>query len=167
MPLRKSTSEIGHAPLKSQFEPILRTMSNHCFGCGRANPHGMGLVFYREGPPDRALCRFRLSRRYEGPPRHAHGGIIATLLDEAMGKANKLADVVAMTRTMEVDYLRPVPLYTPLLLRAWGTKREGRKHWIAAEITNEDGDVLAVGRGLFLAVDRDRVLKALKISSKK
>jgi hypothetical protein len=103
----KSTSEIGHTPLKSQFEPILRTMRNHRFGCGRANPHGMGLVFYREGPPDRAICRFKLSRRYEGPPRHAHGGVIATLLDEAMGKANKLADVVAMTRTME--YARGAP----------------------------------------------------------
>jgi acyl-coenzyme A thioesterase PaaI-like protein len=163
---RKSPSEIGHAPLRSQFEPILRTMSNHCFGCGRANPHGMGLVFYREGPPDRAVCRFKLSRRYEGPPRHAHGGVIATLLDEAMGKCNKLADVVAMTRTMEVDYLRLVPLRTSLLVRAWSTKRQGRKHWVAGEITTEDGQVLARGHGFFLGVDREFALKALKLDLK-
>jgi uncharacterized protein (TIGR00369 family) len=167
MPQKKPLAESGHIPLSSQFEPILRPLTNHCFGCGVANKQSMKLVFYSEGVDDRVICRFKLSRRYEGPPRHAHGGVIATLLDEAMGKANKLANVVAMTRTMEVEYLRPVPLYTSLLVRAWGTKRDGRKHWVAGEVTTESGDVLAQGRGFFLAVDRERVLKALKISSTK
>ncbi len=41
------------------------------------------------------VCRFRLDERYTGPPGHCHGGIIATILDEAMGKVNKLRQVIA------------------------------------------------------------------------
>jgi len=37
-------------------------------------------------------CRFRLGKRYTGPPGHCHGGIIATILDDAMSKLNKLRD---------------------------------------------------------------------------
>jgi uncharacterized protein (TIGR00369 family) len=157
-PGRKSAA--GHAPLSSQFEAMLPARTNHCFGCGPANREGLRLRFFSEGVDDRAICKVNMPKRYEGPPGHLHGGIIATLLDEAMGKANKLAGVVAMTRTMEVEYLRPVPLKTPLLLEGWGVKREGRKHWNAAEIRTEDGKVLARSTGLFIAIDTARALAA-------
>jgi uncharacterized protein (TIGR00369 family) len=54
-----------------------------------------------------------LDKRYTGPPGHCHGGIIATILDDAMGKVNKLRHVVALTREMTVEYLKPVPLNNP------------------------------------------------------
>jgi len=47
--------------------------------------------------------------RFEGPSRYVHGGIIATLLDEAMSKAVRASGRTSMTRQMEIDYLRPVP----------------------------------------------------------
>ena len=53
---------------------------------------------------------------HEGPPGHIHGGIVAALLDEAMSKLNRPLNVLAMTRHMEIDYLRPAPLYQPLVL---------------------------------------------------
>ncbi len=151
----------GHAPLSSKFEAMLPPRTNRCFGCGPANRDGLRLKFFSEGIDDRAICTVKMPQRYEGPPGHLHGGIIATLLDEAMGKANKLAGVVAMTRTMEIEYLRPVPLKVPLTLEGWGVKREGRKHWNAAEIRAEDGEVLARSTGLFIAIDTERALAAL------
>ncbi len=154
----------GHGLPKS-YLIMLPARSNHCFGCGPSNRDGLRLRFYDEGLGDRAICRVSVPKRFEGPPGHVHGGIIATLLDEAMGKANKLAGVVAMTRTMEIDYLRPVPLQTPLLLEGWGTRREGRKHWNAAEIRRESGEVLARGTGLFIAIDAERMLAALAAQS--
>jgi uncharacterized protein (TIGR00369 family) len=154
-------SAAGHAPLSSQFSAILPARTNHCFGCGPANREGLRLKFFAEGVEDRAICKVQVPQRYEGPPGHVHGGIIATLLDEAMGKANKLAGVVAMTRTMEVEYLRPVPLRRTLVVEGWGIKRDGRKHWNAAEIRSEDGEVLARSTGLFIAIDTARALEAL------
>src|SRR6516164_6164241 len=87
---------------------------NHCFGCGPDNPEGMRLKFSVGDDGKSFVCRFKLSQRYVGPPGHAHGGIIATILDEAMGKVNKLRHVVALTREIKVEYRKPVPLYQPL-----------------------------------------------------
>jgi uncharacterized protein (TIGR00369 family) len=157
----RARSAAGHAPLASQFSALLPARTNHCFGCGPANREGLRLKFFATGVDDRAVCNVQVPQRYEGPPGHVHGGIIATLLDEAMGKANKLAGIVAMTRTMEVEYLKPVPLKRTLVVEGWGVKRDGRKHWNAAEIRSQDGEVLARSTGLFIAVDSARALEAL------
>src|SRR5438045_7317317 len=113
----------------------------------------MRLKFFFDEGKRLTWCRFRLDRRYQGPPGHAHGGIIATILDEAMGKVNKLRSVIALTRNMEVEYLKPVPLGKPLIVEGWEMRVRGRRHTNAAEIRNEKGDVLARSKGLFIAID--------------
>ena len=80
-------------------------------------------------------------------------GIIATLLDEAMGKVNKLRHVVALTKQITVDYLKPVPLNKPLRVESREVKVRGREHINMAEIVNQKGEVLARGQGLFIAID--------------
>jgi uncharacterized protein (TIGR00369 family) len=146
----------GHAP-PSQPKP----RKNHCFACGKDNPDGMHLKFYLDEETRQAICNFRLSRRYQGPPGHAHGGIIATILDEAMGKVNKLHKVVALTKAMEIEYLKPVPLGRNLT--AIGREREtiGRRHVNTAEIDNDKGEILARSTGTFVAVDA-RILERLQ-----
>ena len=62
------------------------THRNFCFACGKDNPHGMHLKFFLDDDGRHFVCRFRLSDRFWGPPKHAHGGIIATILDEAMAR---------------------------------------------------------------------------------
>ncbi len=126
---------------------------NFCFGCGKDNAEGLRLKFHLDGEGKRFIARFRLSRRFTGPPAHAHGGVIAAILDEAMGKVNKLRSVVAMTQEMRVQYLRPVPLHRTLLAEAWEISVHGRQHINAAEIKNEQGEVLARSTGTFVAVD--------------
>jgi uncharacterized protein (TIGR00369 family) len=101
----------------------------------------------------RFVCDFRLTRKFTGPPAHAHGGVIATILDEAMGKVNKLRHVVAMTRSMEVEYLKPVPLGKPITVEGYELRVHGRKHTNVAEIRNAQGELLARSTGLFIAID--------------
>ena len=103
------------------------------------------------------VCRFRLSKRYTGPPGHAHGGIIATILDEAMGKVNKLRHVVALTSRIEIHYLKPVPLYQPLRVEGREESVHGRQHLNLGEILNEKGEVLARSRGIFIAIDPEKM----------
>jgi len=140
--------------------PLKHGSLHHCFGCGEENRSGLHLKFYVD-EARQVLCRARLPKRFEGPPGHVHGGIIATMLDEAMSKANRAHDVVAMTRQMEVEYLRPVPLLQPLTLIGRRVSHDGRKHFCEAEIVNEKGTVLARGKAMFIAVDR-RILKLLR-----
>jgi acyl-coenzyme A thioesterase PaaI-like protein len=136
--------------------PTIDERANHCFGCGPANPQGLHLVFStdttdREHPT--ATTSVQLDRHHEGPPGYLHGGLVATLLDEAMSKLNRPLNVLAMTRHMEVDYLRPVPLYKPLIVTSRHLRREGRKLFHLAEIKLPTGAVLARGHGLFIAID--------------
>ncbi|HWX53705.1 MAG TPA: PaaI family thioesterase [Verrucomicrobiae bacterium] len=130
-----------------------KTMRNHCFVCGPDNAAGMHLKFYLDESARRAICKFKLTQRYQGPPGHAHGGIIAAILDEAMGKVNKLSSVIALTKRMDIEYLKPVPLRKPLIVTGHAQGVEGRKHTNIAEITDEQGAVLARGSGIFIAID--------------
>jgi len=143
----KKTSGSGHST------HIIRPHKNFCFVCGKDNPDSMGLRFNYDEERDCFVCHFRLGKRYTGPPGHSHGGIIATILDEAMGKVNKLRNVIAVTSEMTINYLKPVPLYKPLRVESREETVEGRKHINVAEILDKKGEVLARGRALFIAID--------------
>ena len=142
----------------------VQLQKNQCFACGTNNPGGMRMKFVYDEERDRFLCRFRLGKRYTGPPGHCHGGIIATILDEAMGKVNKRRHVVALTSEITVNYLKPVPLHTSLRVESFELEVKGRKHVNAAEIYNEKDEVLARGRGLFIAVDPERLKHKFRLS---
>lgn len=136
----------GHVDTAKYKAPL-----NHCFACGKDNREGMRLKFYFD--QERAVCNVKLTRRYQGPPGHAHGGIIATILDEAMGKVNKLRSVVALTKSMTVEYLKPVPLGEQITVTGHEQQVVGREHTNVAQITNSAGEVLARSTGIFVAVD--------------
>jgi uncharacterized protein (TIGR00369 family) len=135
----------------------VRLQKNYCFACGKNNPNGMRLKFVYDEDQNCFVCRFRLSKTYTGPPGHAHGGVIATILDEAMGKVNKLRHVVALTSEITVKYLKPVPLNHPLRVESREVRVRGRRHINMAAILNKNGEVLASSRGLFIAIDPHRM----------
>jgi acyl-coenzyme A thioesterase PaaI-like protein len=142
--------------------PLAHGMQNACFGCGDDNDAGLHLKFFVDDE-DRVLCRLRLAAQFQGPPGHAHGGIIATLLDEAMSKANRRRNIVAMTRHMSIDYRRPVPLESDLVIEGWSEKdaasASGRKHQCSAEIRDASGAVLASATGIFVEVTAEALLR--------
>ncbi len=113
----------------------------------------MRLKFTLDDAERKFVARLRLPRRFQGPPGHAHGGIIATVLDEAMGKVNRLRGVVALTSEMQVHYLKPVPLDKPLVAQGWEIRKRGRKLVHAAELRNLQGQVLARSQGTFIIID--------------
>jgi uncharacterized protein (TIGR00369 family) len=135
----------------------VRMQKNYCFGCGKDNPDGMRLKFSYDEKLGGFVCRFRLTARFSGPPGHAHGGIIATILDEAMGKVNKLRQVIALTSQMTVNYLKPVPLNQSLRVESRELRVSGRKHVNIAEILNTKGEILARGKALFIAIDPQKM----------
>ncbi len=145
--MAKRTSTRGHSTTYVDLQ------KNYCFGCGTANPDGMRLRFTYDEERHCFVCRFRLGKRYTGPPAHCHGGIIATILDEAMGKVNKLRHVVALTSEITVNYRKPVPLNKPLRVESREVEVKGRKHINMAEILNDKDEVLARSQGVFIAID--------------
>ncbi len=130
---------------------------NFCFVCGPDNPEGMRLEFTLDEERQTFVCHFQLDKRYTGPPGHSHGGIIATILDEAMGKVNKLRHVIAVTKEMTVEYLKPVPLEESLRVEAKEVAVHGRQHVNMAEILNDKNEVLARSKGVFIAIDPEKM----------
>ena len=131
--------------------PLAHAAQNRCFGCGQANPTGLHLEFLL-AEDSSVVCLAVVPDTFEGPQGYLHGGIIATLLDETMSKSVRARGFTAMTRQMEVDYLRPVPSSTPIRLEGHVTRNEGRKHWTEARILDAERTVLAIGKGLFIEV---------------
>lgn len=119
----------------------------------------MHLHFTLDSERITSTCHFRLSQRYAGPPGYCHGGIIATILDDAMSKLNKIHDVIAATSTMTVDYLKPVPLRSRLRVQSREISKRGRRLTRLAEISDEEGTVLARSRGVFVIIDPERVFR--------
>ncbi len=95
-----------------------------CFVCGQHNPFGLHLIFRIE---DNAIVSdFQPREEHQGFPGVIHGGIVAAVLDEALGRTSVLAQQPEWTMTgrLEIRYRRYVP-YGPLLrVRATlGTER--------------------------------------------
>jgi len=147
------SSATGHG---SKKHPVKK---NLCFACGKDNPQGMHLKFALDPERNHFVSHFKLSKRYTGPPGHCHGGIIATILDDAMSKLNKLRDLVAATSRMTVEYLKPVPLHRPLRVESREISKRGRNLTRVAEILDEKGTVLARSRGVFVIIDPARVFR--------
>lgn len=135
----------------------LKLPRNTCFVCGPDNPDGMRLTFTLDEERNTFICYFNLGDRYTGPPGHCHGGIIASILDDAMGKVNKLRHVIALTKEMTVEYLKPVPLHQPLRVESREVSVHGHQHINCAEILNEKNEVLARSKGTFIAIDPERM----------
>ena len=119
----------------------------------------MHLKFSADPTGKKYICDFRLGKRYTGPPGHCHGGIIATILDDAMSKLNKLRETPAATARMTVEYLRPVPLHKPLHVESHEISKRGRRLTRIAEISDAHGTVLARSRGIFVLLDPDHAFR--------
>jgi uncharacterized protein (TIGR00369 family) len=136
-----------------------RRPSRFCYGCGVENPRGLHLHFdLRDGV---ASARFVGHMDHQGYPGHLHGGVVAALLDEAMGWAVYAQGTLAMTARINVRFRQPVPLETPLTVRAETMRDRGRALEMRSEIRDPSGQVLAESEGVFMRVS-GRVAERLR-----
>ena len=138
------------SPLEN-LTPLPSSAQNRCFGCGLQNPVGLQLKFLAT-ETGAAVAFVTLSDCYEGPVGYLHGGILATLLDEVMSKSIRATGVAGVTRSLEIEYLRPVPSNSSIRLEAHLDRREGRKFFTRGKILSADGTTLATGKALFIEV---------------
>ncbi len=115
-----------------------------CFACGLENPDGLRLVWHVEGQT--MTTQFIPPPKYQGWKGIVHGGILATLLDEAM---TRLAGIIfggAVTAEMTVRYVAPARIGE--LLNVVGEIVKGsRIIEMKASITNEAGTLIAHATG--------------------
>ena len=111
-----------------------------------------------ESAAGRVTGEVTLGKAYEGPPGLVHGGFTATVLDHALARAARSAGHGGLTASLAVRYRRPVPLGTPLLLRAQLGTTEGRRATATATLcaAADPDTVLAEGEAVLIALRPER-----------
>ncbi|MEV7611438.1 PaaI family thioesterase [Streptomyces sp. NPDC089799] len=152
------------APVRHPDAPapgeLLGAHYEHCFGCGAGQAHGLHLEA-RAGDGVSVTAEFTVRTAHQGAPGLAHGGVLATALDETLGSLNWLLRVIAVTGRLETDYLLPVPVDTVLHLSAEVTAVAGRKIYSRAvgRIGGPEGPVAVRAEALFIEVKVDHFIE--------
>ncbi|OQR62943.1 thioesterase [Streptomyces maremycinicus] len=132
---------------------LLGAHYEHCFGCGGEQTHGLHLEA-RAGEGVTVTAEFTVQPAQQGAPGLAHGGVLATALDETLGSLNWLLRTIAVTGRLETDFVRPVPVGTTLYLEAEVTAVAGRKIYssVTGRIGGPGGPLAVRADALFIEV---------------
>jgi uncharacterized protein (TIGR00369 family) len=112
-----------------------------CFGCGRNNPIGLKLKFKRDG--DTVRTEFTPERFHQGWPGLLHGGILGTLLDEAMSNVAYATGNTCLTASINVRIHQPIKVEVPLVITARITRQGKKLIETEGRVCLEDGTVVA------------------------
>lgn len=138
-----------------QDDPLAAVRADHgCFGCGSENSIGLRLRFSSQS--DGVSARFVPSIEHQGFDGVVHGGIICTVLDEAMAWATAAAGQWAMTGEMRTRFRRPLRAGDETTVRGSITSQRGRVIYTEAELRDEDGATIATATGTFIRVNAEQ-----------
>lgn len=132
------------------------TIDHNCFGCGDLNRNGLRLRF-RPLPDGGVWASFTPAASHEGYMGMAHGGILSTVLDEAMSWAVTYHGDLGVTARLSLTFRMPARLNTDLRALAWVTARRARTIDTRAELRDADtGSLVAEAEGRFVRVSREQ-----------
>jgi acyl-coenzyme A thioesterase PaaI-like protein len=126
-----------------------------CFACGTLNAHGLHLVLHVAG--DTCWTELTLGADFQGWEGIAHGGIVATILDEVMGWALASTDAWGYTAKMSIEYRRPVPVGARIRGEGRLVARRRRLLTLTGRLVDiNTGEVLATAEALYGAAPEAR-----------
>ena len=124
---------------------------NRCVVCGRENPNGLRIRFVRER--DGAItAEWRPTENWEGFVGIVHGGIVGTVLDEAMSKAVAARNYEALTGELRVRFRHYVAAGETLRIRGWVVEKVKRLVKAEATLIAADGSERAHAWARFLVL---------------
>jgi uncharacterized protein (TIGR00369 family) len=130
------------------MDPKLELIDNQrCFACGPDNPHGLRLNWCTEG--NTMYTEMIPSDKYQGWKGIVHGGILATLLDEAMTRLASILHGGALTAEITVRYIKPAQIGQKLYIRGEIVKESRKLIEMKASIQldNASGTLIASSTG--------------------
>ena len=127
----------------------------HCFGCGPLNMEGFRLVF--QPGPDGTSVEFEVPAKYQSWAGMAHGGIVALLLDEAVGWAAWHAGHPGVTGRLQVMYRRPLKLGEPIRIVGKVDRMRRTLVYASAYIENRDDGSRVADATAILSMTETRV----------
>ena len=133
--------------------------SRMCLVCGLKNPFGLHTSFF-ELDNNELLAVFKPREEHQSYPGRLHGGIISTILDEAIGRAIMIqseGDIWGVTVDLQIRFKKPVPLHEELRVIGRITKDKSRFFEGTGELLLQDGTVAAEGHGKYLKIPLEKI----------
>ncbi len=135
----------------------------HCFVCGRSNPIGLNIEFFYEN--EKIVTSFTPKPEHIGYKNTVHGGILATLLDEAMGWTSIISQpALSVAAELSVRYKLPARLEKKLIIS--GEIEKDRKKIIqtTGKIELEDGTLVCTGKGKYMPLSPSEMKDLIEYS---
>jgi len=124
----------------AEFDRHSRLFS-HCFVCGPRNPAGLHVTYHRDGP-DGCRAEYLARPEHEGWPGIVHGGLLFTLMDEALAWAVCFAGLHGVTAKAETRFREPVTVGTRLVVTGRLLGRPRKMVKARSELRRADDGVL-------------------------
>lgn len=127
----------------------LSNIDPHCFACGLENKHGLQMEFESNG--EKLRSRVKVPDHLRGWSNLVHGGVISTLIDEAMSwAAINLLNRLILTKNMRVEFKKPILIETEVEVYGFVVERKDERTAVmAAEVYDQEGALCARGEGEF------------------
>jgi uncharacterized protein (TIGR00369 family) len=124
---------------------------NYCFVCGEKNPCGLHLKFSLS--KERISAEFVPQKNHQGYKDVVHGGIISTLIDEAMVKVALMQGIPAITAEIKIRFKNPLIVGEKAVIEATTVKMNKRIIETSAAVKKRDGTLIAEGHAKLLRQD--------------
>ena len=138
--------------------------SKNCFACGLENPIGLKLTMFADPSTGGVICDYTIPKKYESFPGMAHGGIVATILDEVISRVYMVGDHnrFMYTAKLTTRLRKHVPVERPLHMIGAFIKDKGRTAEAQATIFGSNGELLAEGEALLVALPPEDIAADLQ-----
>ncbi|HML21187.1 MAG TPA: PaaI family thioesterase [Aggregatilinea sp.] len=131
-----------------------------CFVCGVVNPVGLKIKFFNDGH-QQVMARVTFGDEYQSYPGIVHGGLIATVLDETIGRALLADDTpeprFMFTATLNLRYHHSVPLNQEVTVRGRIDKDRGRVAQASGELLLPDGTVAVEASSTLVSIPSEQI----------
>ena len=133
--------------------------SKMCLICGLENQAGVKAPFYNMEDGS-IVSIFQFSDIHQSFPGRTHGGMIASMLDEVMGRAVWVHDdcIYGVTTSMTIKFRKPVPYNTKLKAKAKVNTESSRFFTASGWIFDMQGNLLAEGEGNYMKLDHNKIV---------
>jgi uncharacterized protein (TIGR00369 family) len=123
-----------------------------CFVCGEKNPAGLRLRIRTDAARGESAVEVTFAEHFQGWAKIVHGGLLATVLDEAMIYAAGAKGLKCVTGEMIVRYVKPASTGVAYRLNGRFVEEKGRIVIAESKLLDSDGQEVARASGKLFKV---------------
>lgn len=141
-----------------ELQPLNMDLYNSSFISGKQQNY-IKTEYFFDKLKSRVFAKIYFEKEAQGAPKTVHGGAIASVLDETMGIITFLNYTPAVTASLTINYLNPLPVEINVLVETWIEEQENKKYLIKGRMSTENDLTIAEASGIFIKIPIDKIIE--------